>query len=302
MIAPIYQPSDPTKQRVFRYPTTAEMIDVSGIAPDKEEAATTLFLDKVQADKATWENPGLWTGEDRRFFLFWIGIHIMPEKTRLLTYSCDCGKLHAVNFDLMRLADGYQKISGKAERDRVFEDEPIIVKPLNGLQLEELEKMRLPIVEYERNIGIMESDFKNHVAAYGMNEKAVKMQDDIDAYRKMKGDLSGDYQKRKFQIEVMSVSMAFDFVNDTEKNEKKRRTNKEKRIEQLPDPKFLELKAIVTEALQDMRHGLDTALYGGKLYLLTPPFECPDEKGGTKPRLRIPFRTFIYFSTRISVN
>lgn len=299
MIAPIYKPSDPTKQIPFRVPTVAEMIDIAGLSPDKEEAATTLFLDRTQADKATWENPGLWTGDDRIFCKFWIGIHILPEKTRLITYSCDCGKLHGINFDLMELAKGYRKISGKAERERVFNDEPILVKPHNGFQLEELEKMRLPIMEYERNFNVMKREFDNRVAAYGMDDKAIKMHDDMSAYRRSKGDYSGEYRKRLFQIEVMTVAMAMDFVNDTEKNEKRRRTNKEKRIEQLPDPKFSELKQIVSGALEEMRHGLDTVLYEGELYVLTPPNECPEKKGRSKPRLRIPFRTFQYFSTRL---
>lgn len=94
--------------------------------------------------------------------------------------------------------------------------------------------------------------------------------------------------------------MSVDFVADPEKNDKRRISNKEKKIELMPYQRFLELKSIVNAALEDMQHGLDTVIDGGTVYLLSLPISCPDGKGVSKPRLRIPFRIGEYISGAVS--
>ena len=69
MLCEFSLPSQPEKKIRLKEATVSDAIDFSGIDPDCEEQATTVFLERVQ-ERDTYSDPRLWTGEDRRFALF----------------------------------------------------------------------------------------------------------------------------------------------------------------------------------------------------------------------------------------
>ena len=123
--------------------TVSDSIDFSDVDEDREERATTLFLERVQ-EKESYFDPRKWTASDRRFALFWYFLHTSEDLETPLTYDCrHCGKEHTALVDMRKVAEAYKSLNGKPERDILFDGVPIIVKPLLGEDMEELEGMRL---------------------------------------------------------------------------------------------------------------------------------------------------------------
>lgn len=127
----------------MREATVSDAIDFSGIAEQMEEVATSLFLDRLQ-DKALWTNPKLWTGEDRRFALFWYWLHTEEDHDIALSFECPvCGETHTQLIDCRGLAENYAPIQGRPERDIELQGKKVTVRPVNGAGLEVLESLRL---------------------------------------------------------------------------------------------------------------------------------------------------------------
>lgn len=65
----------------------------------------------------------------------------------------------------------------------------------------------------------------------------------------------------------------------------------EKWVRSLTLTSYQELKAKRDEALESMRHGLNTAMHEGQLILITDPIQCEEkEDADAVTRLRLPFR------------
>ena len=119
MLCEFSLPSQPEKKIRLKEATVSDAIDFSGIDPDCEEQATTVFLERVQ-ERDTYSDPRLWTGEDRRFALFTYFVHTARDRSVPLKYTCGiCDEEHTVDIELARIMDTYTPIQGKAFRDCV---------------------------------------------------------------------------------------------------------------------------------------------------------------------------------------
>lgn len=124
----------------------ADAIDFADVNEDHEEELTTMFLGRMQ-DGGTVRDPRKWTGEDRRFALYWYWLHTTNDHEIALSYEClHCGGTHIYIQNLKELADKYTPINGAAQREGKWKDEKITVRPLTGRDMEALEKMRLGMI------------------------------------------------------------------------------------------------------------------------------------------------------------
>jgi len=145
MIAPFTLPSNPSIKITLKEATVSDCLDFADLDPDHEEEVTTLFLNRLQ-DKATFVDCSTWTGEDRRFGLFWYWLHTTDDTEVAITYDCGyCGGTHTYLQDYRKLAEGYASITGLPEREFEFEDKRITVKPLVGTAMEALESLRMSV-------------------------------------------------------------------------------------------------------------------------------------------------------------
>ena len=146
-IPPFTLPSDQARTITLREATVSECLDFADIDPDHEEEVTTLFLNRLQ-DKATFFDSKQWTGDDRRFGLFWYWLHTTDDVESAIVYSCrHCGKDHTYLLDYRKLADGYTSIKGLPARDVTVQGRPVLtVKPIDGAGQEHLETCRMALV------------------------------------------------------------------------------------------------------------------------------------------------------------
>ncbi|MBF0121721.1 MAG: hypothetical protein HQK79_23065 [Desulfobacterales bacterium] len=136
-------PSNPAKKIQLREANVSDCIDFAEIDESHEEEVTTLCLNRLQTPE-TFYDASLWTAQDRRFAIFWYYIHTESDTQAEWLYDCDhCKKQHKQAIDLKVLADGYKPITGLPYREIEFEGEKIIVKPLSGKDMEDLENSRL---------------------------------------------------------------------------------------------------------------------------------------------------------------
>ncbi len=148
MLIPSFNlPSNPGAEIRMREATVADCIALADIAEDREEAATTFFLDAV-----TGGDTKQWTAEDRRFALLWYFVHVEQEHSYRVEYDCaHCGQTHSFHFDLKDILDTYRPIDGQPFRDITVRGEKIRVVPLSGAAVEalELERIGLDAAEAE---------------------------------------------------------------------------------------------------------------------------------------------------------
>jgi len=257
MIPDFTLPSNPGTNVRLREATVSDAIDFSGVAPEMEEAATSLFLDRLQ-DKGKWTDPRRWTGEDRRFALYWYWLHVEKDHEIALSYSCSkCGGKHTSLFDFRKMSEGYTPITGKPERDVEAAGFQLTVRPLNGDDLEKLESQRIGIAMLEQ--------------AHGPN--------------------SGPVIQAKTRMELTRLVMHTRFADEPEDRGVQFR---ERRIEGMTLPVFEEFATAVYEAVDDMRHGLECDILDGKVFLITAEFTaCQENPTEVGPRLRVPFRDFV---------
>lgn len=251
-------PSNPSITVRMREATVADAIDFSGVAEHMEENATSLFLERIQGDKAKYSDPKKWTGEDRRFALLWYWLHVEKDHDVPLIFDCSlCGKKHTELIDFRELSNGYLPINGKPERDFEYGGKKITVHPLCGSDLEELELLRLSVRSIE--------------AEYGAD--------------------SGKFRQGKTRLAVMELILSFRLSGEPQE---KPREFREKYIEGMTMAEFETFSSMVADSVLDMRHGLECEISDGKTFLISPPVSCPDHPLEVGPRLRIPFWTGDY--------
>lgn len=180
MIPPLSLASDPANKIILKHATVADMIDFAGVDIGHEEELTSIFLNRLQ-DKETYSDAKLWTAEDRRLALFWYWLHTTKDYEQPLTYDCGhCGTQHTFLFDYRKLSDGYQTIKGKPERDFEFQGDAVVVRPLDGNDMEILEAMRL----------------------------------ELDAIREEQGTGSGAYHRQDALMQITRLQAATDYPRE----------------------------------------------------------------------------------------
>jgi hypothetical protein len=249
-------PSNPEVIVRLREATVSDAIDFADVAEGMEEAVTSLFLDRLQ-DKATWTDPKKWTGEDRRMALYWYWLHTSDDLKPALTYTCGvCGEEHTAICEMVRLAEKYTPIQGKPERDIEHGGQKAIVRPLNGEALEEIELLRMELVEAAQK--------------HGPGAGATKVLES--------------------RLRLMRFMLCLEFEGDSTRDER------EKRVLSMSQSEFASWAIKTESALQEMKHGLESMVEDGRLYLLTYPMPCLKDPEGKEvgTRLRIPFRNIDY--------
>ncbi|HDY8182593.1 hypothetical protein [Vibrio cholerae] len=259
MFAPFSLPSKPIQQVLLREATTAEALDFCDVLPEHEEALTTKFLNTIQ-DKATFTDCSKWTAEDRRLALFWYWIHTTEDTFTSLSYECPhCKETHTHEFDMRDLADGYKEIQGMASRDLSFGGRKLVVSPLNGEAMEELENMRLSLLTLTEN--------------------------------------SAAFERGKAEIRFKKLMHTLYLADDHEKSAYKRQATLNNWLRDLPETQFKQLQAQVDEALASMEHGLPSKITSdGKVMLRSPKHVCPtikaNENKEVTTELLLPFRDY----------
>lgn len=141
MFSPFNLPSNPEVVIQLREMTAREALELAEISPEHEEALTTSFLNAIQ-DPGSFRNSSSWTGDDRRFALYWYSLHTLKDRLLSIPYDCPhCKEPHVNNFDLKALSENWGELVGKPFRDH----KGWRVSPLTGLNLEHLELMRLEL-------------------------------------------------------------------------------------------------------------------------------------------------------------
>jgi len=113
---------------------------------------------------------------------------------------------------------------------------------------------------------------------------------DMETLERMRmGDQS---PRRDALMRIERLALCVDFAGDPEKNSEKRADAKRKRISKMTLDEFSGFSSVVSDALAEMRHGLETEYHDGRLYLLMPPHKCPER--GEQTRLRYTFRNIDY--------
>lgn len=135
-----------------------------------------------------------------------------------------------------------------------------------------LQDFRKLLDSYQSIKGLPERDFN-----YGEKKYTVKplTGGDMEYLESMR--LAGDSRADKIRRNLERLSRVSSVSIDT--------------ISNFTIKQFREFEELVETALMDMRHGLETELYDGKISLILPEHECPATKEATT-RLRVLFRTY----------
>ena len=274
MLCEFSLPSQPEKKIRLKEATVSDAIDFSGIDPDCEEQATTVFLERVQ-ERDTYSDPRLWTGEDRRFALFTYFVHTARDRSVPLKYTCGiCDEEHTVDIELARIMDTYTPIQGKAFREFVHYGHNVIVHPMLGRDLELLETYRYDLHLTEEKL---EHD--------GLTASELRQ-------------LTEEVRMKRVRMGLFRVMCCIDLpFLDANASPESRRPQVEEYIKQLPAGVFGEFFQNVQEKLREMRHGLKSALIDGRIYLQIPDVRCENVPDAPGVVLHYPFRPFSIIPT-----
>lgn len=148
-IPPFPLPSDISKEIRFRVPLVDDCMMLSDMDPEKDEAATTQFLNKIQDTENpnhVWYDSADWTGEDRRTALWWLYISTHNDKSLSFSYQVN-DETKVLDIDLTELGDTAITLSIKPEIPIEFTCGELSytghVVPLNGRALEQLEHLQI---------------------------------------------------------------------------------------------------------------------------------------------------------------
>ncbi len=274
MLCEFSLPSQPEKKIRLKEATVSDAIDFSGIDPDCEEQATTVFLERVQ-ERDTYSDPRLWTGEDRRFALFTYFVHTARDRSVPLKYTCGiCDEEHTVDIELARIMDTYTPIQGKAFREFVHYGHNVIVHPMLGRDLELLET-------YRYDLRLTEEKLEND----GLTASELRQ-------------LTEEVRMKRVRMGLFRVMCCIDLpFLDANASPESRRPQVEEYIKQLPAGVFGEFFQNVQEKLREMRHGLKSALIDGRIYLQIPDVRCENVPDAPGVVLHYPFRPFSIIPT-----
>jgi hypothetical protein len=255
MIPPFTLASDPTVQIQLRDATVADAMDFADVDDSHEEELTTLFLRKMQ-EGTIWD-PRKWTAEDRCLALFWHWLHTTTDHDIALSYDClYCGEKHIYLQDFRVLGDHYTALNGSPLRKGQWKDENIVVHPLTGWDMEDLERKRLMF----------------ELAPGGLEHKKAKA---------------------AMTLEYFTMSVIFeDRTDKTPRDREKIKGRTRDKILAMFLDDFSVFAEMVSGLLSEMKHGLDMEYDEGRCYLIMPPHECPG--GGGKTRVRYPFWNINY--------
>ena len=274
MLCEFSLPSQPEKKIRLKEATVSDAIDFSGIDPDCEEQATTVFLARVQ-ERDTYSDPRLWTGEDRRFALFTYFVHTARDRSVPLKYTCGiCDEEHTVDIKLARIMDTYTPIQGKAFREFVHYGHNVIVHPMLGRDLELLET-------YRYDLRLTEEKLEND----GLTASELRQ-------------LTEEVRMKRVRMGLFRIMCCIDLpFLDANATPESRRPQVEEYIKQLPAGVFGEFFQNVQEKLREMRHGLKSALIDGRIYLQIPDVRCENVPDAPGVVLHYPFRPFSIIPT-----
>lgn len=266
MLCEFTLPSNPAVMVRLHEATVQDAIDFSGIDPDFEEEAASLFLERVQ-EKETYSDPRDWTGEDRRFALFQYYVSTTTYKDIPLTYTCSaCGEQHTTDIALADILAGYTPISGKAFREFVHEGHNVVVHPLTGRDLENLERFRFDLMRTEQA-----------AEAAGLSAEDAR-------------HLAGEVRVKRTRMAMYRFIACVDLPFLDEKGTPASRHGLvENYLKEMSASDFKEFVGKVEDGLVEMRHGLQTTYVDGRILLEIPNVAC-DNNPSEVVTLRYPFR------------
>lgn len=274
MLSKFNLPSNPEVEVFLHEATVEDAIDFSAVDPDCEEEATTLFLSRVQ-DKDNYSDPREWTGEDRRYALMMYHACTTKFSTLPISFICPtCGKRHIVDITLSQILDTYTPIKGKAYREFVHDGHNIVVYPLNGGDLEALEK-------YQYDLAMTEAEL-----------------DRSDLTASQSKALTEDIRRKRVRMSMFRVLCSVDvpfLAEDT--GRAARRPKVEEYIKQMTTSAFREFFEQVSESLADMRHGLRSVYKDGRILLEIPDIHCDEHPDAPGVTLQYPFRNGSFIPT-----
>lgn len=267
MLCEFALPSNPAVNVRLREATVQDAIDFSAIDPNCEEEATSLFLERVQ-EKETYSDPRTWTGEDRRFALFVYHLNTTTYKSVPLTYTCsECGKQHTEDVPLVDIMNGYTPMQGKPFREFPHEGHNVIVRPLSGADLENIEKYRTDLEMTEARLANdrLSNEERHHI--------------------------EGEVRAKRVRMAMYRVICCVDMPYlDDKGTPQSRRAQVEGVIRDMDASIFKEFMAKVMDALEDMRHGLRSSYENGQILLEIPDVKCQERPEVPGVTLRYPFR------------
>ncbi|MBQ7609110.1 MAG: hypothetical protein IJU76_14265 [Desulfovibrionaceae bacterium] len=260
-------PSNPSQTIRLREATVADVLDFTAVDPRCEEQATSLFLERMQ-EKETYSDPRKWTGEDRRFALFQYFLNTTNEKSVPLSYSCSiCGGKHTQEIAFKKIADAYTPISGDAFREVVHEGHNIVVKPLNGADLETVERLRFDLELTE-----------DRLEEQNLSPTQLRA-------------LTEELRQQRTRIYMLMMICRIDMPYlDPAGTPASRRDAVMDVVQKMPLREFHELEEKVSAAIIEMRHGLRTSYVDGQIALEIPDVKCLKNPEAPGILLRYPFR------------
>lgn len=257
-------PSNPDKQALFRMPTVKDGMAWANASPETEEANVSRYLSEMLIDP-TSHDVRAWTGQDRWTALWWIFINSRLDPTITVQYECEhCKESHFYDCNLSDLINSVGMLTVEpfipVEIPVNGEIHQWLIRPLNGYELEHIERVRLALPD--------ESD---------PNYKAERLALDVLEY-------------------THSAHLADEPDNWLEAAEYRHNLimNSEKGM--ALDTEFSVLVANVELARRTLAHGLEMRISGGETTLMLPDHACPTyvkekgETGAPMTRLFTPFR------------
>lgn len=277
MLCEFTLPSNPEIKVRLREATVAEAIDFSSIHPECEEEATSLFLDKVQEKGELHSNPREWTGEDRRYALFMYFLNTTTYSNIPLTYECSiCGNVHTKDIELSTILDEYTPIQGPPYREFPLDGHNVIIRPLTGQDLEDIEK-------YRYDLHLTQNSFEE-LRITAQKQKKVLSPDTIKRFET-------EIRAKQVRLAMLQVLCRIDIPHlDPEGTPRTRRPKVEASVKAMGAEQFKEFMERVDNAMIDMRHGLRTTYIDGEIVLEIPDVRCDEEPELPGVLLRYPFR------------
>lgn len=260
-------PSNPSREIHLREATVSDAIDFTGIDPDFEEEATTLFLNRVQ-ERDTYQDSREWTGEDRRFALFQYYLNTTKNPSIVLHFTYK-GVEQAQDIPLQHILNTYSPLEGEPFRDFAFNGHNMVVTPLRGYDLEYLEKRHAEVRAIESALETRKGTM------------------DMDEERK----LSAELRKKKAKTFLARICAHLDVpALDPKGSKLSRRRKTEDFVQALDTQDFTDLVERVGKALTELRHGLLSEYQEGRIVLVIPGVKPDNGDGDEEITITYPFR------------
>lgn len=260
-------PSNPSREIHLREATVADAIDFTGIDPDFEEEATTLFLNKLQ-ERNAFSDSREWTGEDRRFALFQYYLNTSQYDSIPLTFTYN-GERQTQLIPLTKILDTYKILDGKPVRDFAFNGHNVLVAPLRGYELEHLEKQYAEVRAWQAVL----DDPKRQ-----MDEKERRK-------------IQKTVRLKRAAVLMSRVTAYLDIPGlDPNSTREGRRQRVREFVEALPMRDLNDLVQRTGECLKEMEHGLLSQYEDGKISLIIPDVVPEGAGEDDKLTLSYPFR------------